>query len=108
MRIFPPFGLLLAALLAPLLAGCVTPQSEQEQQRLRLVAEGRLLSKRGAHSEARASLRQALELQPDDAEVMFLLAECAAALSQPKEAEGLYLRVLARDPGHERARHALA
>ena len=60
--------------------------------------------KRGSHAEARASFRQALQLRPDDPEVLFQLARCYTALGERQEAEELLMRCLSLDPGHEGAR----
>ncbi len=97
----------LALLPALVLAGCLTPEMQQERERARFAAEGHKYLQRGSHREARASFRLALELRPDDADTLFQLARCAAALNEKQESEGLLMRCLALDPGHEGARSEL-
>jgi len=91
-----------------LLLGCLTPEMQQEQDRARFAAEGHQYLKRGAHADARASFNLALQVRPDDADTVYQLARCATALGDKKQAEGLLVRSLSLDAGHEGARSALA
>ncbi len=62
----------------------------------------------GRHAQAESLLHAALEAEPDDAYVLFLLGECALATGRPAEAAGLLARALAERSAHRDSRLALA
>lgn len=90
--------------LAVCLGGCVSA----EQQRLRdYNAEGVQLFQRGEYAAARQTFQAALELQPDDAGLLYDLGQCSDRLGDAAAAERAYTDCLKRAPGHTACHHAL-
>jgi Tfp pilus assembly protein PilF len=87
------------------LAGCAYEESE----RLRNYnQDGLYLFQQGQYAQARESFAVALALKPDDAALLFNIAECYDHQGDTSRAEQYYNACLLRDPNHADCRHALA
>lgn len=69
---------------------------------------GGALRRLGDHDQAMEAYQRALVLRPNDADLHVLLGEALAAAGRRDEAVEAYRAALRIDPGHERARRALA
>ncbi|MFQ3650121.1 MAG: tetratricopeptide repeat protein [Gemmataceae bacterium] len=88
------------------LCGCLSPHCELEQRRLQLQADGIKAYRRGGYREARQHFEAALQLRPNDADLLYNLGRTAEQLNQLQEAEELYRQAIVEHPDHAAARHA--
>jgi Tfp pilus assembly protein PilF len=93
-------------LLLGLAVGCVTPQMEMEQRRVQLQADGVKAYRRGGYVEARQHFEAALQLRPNDADLLYNLGKCADKEGKRDEADDLFRRAIVEQPDHAAARHA--
>ncbi len=94
----------LAAGLALFAGAC----ADTAQERVRDYNEdGVYLYQRGEFARAGESFRAALELTPEDAGLLYNLAQCHDRLGDAAKAEQLYQECLKRDPDHAACRHSL-
>ena len=89
-----------------LLSGCVAPQSELEQRRVQLQADGIKAYRRGGYREARQHFEAALQLRPNDADVLYNLGRTAEKENKLDEANDLFRRSIVEQPDHSPARQA--
>ncbi len=102
---FRPILAVLGGLALALLAGCVSPSDD----RARLFNEdGVRLFAQGHYADALDSFDLALTLRPQDATLLFNMAECYDRLGDAKGAEKFYGACLVQAPTHADARLALA
>jgi Tfp pilus assembly protein PilF len=84
----------------------VAPQSELEQRRVQLQADGIKAYRRGGYREARQHFEAALQLRPNDADVLYNLGRTAEKENKLDEANELFRRSLVEQPDHASARQA--
>lgn len=86
------------------LAGCVTPREERLRE---YNADGIHLYSQGRYADARESFEAALELNPNDAALLFNLGECCDRLNDSARAEQYYLQCLRAKTDHGPCRASL-
>src|SRR5262245_35214549 len=86
---------IMLAILALSMASCAPSSQEMVRQ---YNEDGVLLYERGEYGLARQSFEAAQKLAPDDAAVLYNLAECHERLGDPARAETLYRECLTRSP----------
>jgi Tfp pilus assembly protein PilF len=84
----------------------VAPQSELEQRRVQLQADGIKAYRRGGYREARQHFEAALQLRPNDADVLYNLGRTAEKENKLDEANELFRRSIVEQPDHASARQA--
>jgi protein O-GlcNAc transferase len=89
-----------------LAAGCLSPHSELEQRRLQLQADGIKAYRRGGYHEARQHFEAALQLRPNDPDLLYNLGRTAEMQNKLQEAEELYRQAIVEQPDHAAARQA--
>ena len=87
-----------------LLAGC----APTGQERLNvLTTDGVHLYRQGAYSNAQETFRAALEIRPNDPDLLFNLARCHEKIGNQPAADKGYQECLQYAPDHAQARHAV-
>jgi Tfp pilus assembly protein PilF len=90
------------------LALCLASCASTEQERVRdYNAAGLVLFQRGEYAAARQTFQAALELQPEDAGLMYNVGQCCDRLGDAAGAERFYTSCLQRSSRHDPCRHAL-
>jgi Flp pilus assembly protein TadD len=93
------------AILALVVAGCATDRD----QRLRdYSSDGLQLFQQGQFQGARESFQAALELKPDDPDLLYDIGECYERQGANDKAEKYYVECLGKAPDHVPCRFALA
>src|SRR5687768_8335235 len=92
------------AIVLLLLAGCVTPGQERLAV---LTTDGIHLYRQGAYNAAEETFRAALDIRPDDPDLLFNLARCREKMGKQDAADKAYQECLRHAPDHADARHAL-
>src|SRR5579884_1729465 len=92
-----------AAGLALCLAGCAPTAQERARD---YNEDGVALFRRGDFGHAKDSFRAALDLQPQDAAVLYNLGQCCDRLGDAAQAERYYAACLQRDGRHSACRYA--
>jgi Tfp pilus assembly protein PilF len=70
--------------------------------------DGVLLFERGEYTHAQQSFEAAQKLAPEDAAILYNLAQCSDRLGDASKAEFFYRECLTRTPNHAACRHSLA
>ena len=87
-----------------LLAGCAPTGQERLNE---LTTDGVHLYRQGAYANAQETFRAALELRPDDPDLLFDLARCHEKMGNQPAADKAYQQCLQFAPDHPQARHAV-
>ncbi|MBY0526968.1 MAG: tetratricopeptide repeat protein [Gemmataceae bacterium] len=95
----------LGILLLCLVAGCETTQEERARN---YNQDGVQLFKGGSYGPACESFQAALTLKPEDADLLYNIAECHAHQGDAARAERYYNECLQKSPNHVACRFALA
>ena len=98
-------GPILLAVVALSIAACAPSSQELVRQ---YNEDGVLLYERGEYGQARQSFESAQKLAPEDAAVLYNLAQCHDRLGDTAQAETLYRECLIRSPNHAACRNSLA
>jgi tetratricopeptide (TPR) repeat protein len=87
-----------------LFAGC----AQTAQERLaELTTDGVHLYRQGAYRNAQETFRAALEIRPNDPDLLFNFARCHEKMGNQAEADKVYQECLQVAPDHPEARHAV-
>ena len=87
-----------------LVAGCAPTTQERLNE---LTTDGVHLYRQGAYRNAQETFRVALEIRPNDPDLLFNLARCHEKMGNQAEADKVYQECLRVAPNHPEARHAV-